>query len=81
MVIPPADIEDTLSPPPILTDSALLRSLAAPYDSASGRDTAPARRDSAPASRPGAVPRKDSAAASPKPDTAAAPPIRKPSPG
>ncbi|MGD0991105.1 MAG: biosynthetic peptidoglycan transglycosylase [Gemmatimonadales bacterium] len=73
VVIPPADVEDTLPLPPILPDSTILRALAAPYDSASARDTAPA-------SRPGAAPRKDSAAASPKPDAAAAPPIRKPAP-
>ena len=80
VVIPPADVEDTLPLPPALTDSALLRSLAAPHDSTSAQGTAPARRDSAPASTPGGAPRKDSAAASPKPDTAAAPPIRKPTP-
>jgi monofunctional glycosyltransferase len=81
VVIPPADVEDTLPVPPMTTDSTILRSLAAPYDSASARVTAPAGRDSAAASKPGATPRKDAAAASPKPDTAAAPPIRKPAPG
>lgn len=81
VVIPPADVEDTLPLPPVPTDSPLLLPLAAPYDSASARDTAPVRPDSAPPSKPGAAPRKDSAAASAKPDTAAAPPIRKPTPG
>jgi monofunctional biosynthetic peptidoglycan transglycosylase len=67
VVIPPADIEDTLPLPPVPLDGAILRSLNAPYDSA-------------PPSRPDAAPQKDSAAVSPKPDTAAAPPARKPAP-
>jgi monofunctional biosynthetic peptidoglycan transglycosylase len=72
VVIPPADVEDTLPPPPAL-DSAALR---AAYDSAARRDTG---IDTAPSPQH-AAPGKDSAAAPLTPDTAAAPPRKKPAP-
>ncbi len=64
VVIPPADVEDTLPELPALLDSTL-RSLTVPSDSGLRPPAGPA-------------PRTDTAAASPKPDTAAAPPARKP---
>ncbi len=65
VVIPPADVEDTLPGLPALLDSTL-RSLTVPRDTGLRPPAAPA-------------PRTDTAAASPKPDTAAAPPARRPS--
>jgi monofunctional biosynthetic peptidoglycan transglycosylase len=68
VVIPPAESEDTVPLPSIPTfDSTTLRAL----DTVSRRDTAPVSRDTA-------KPRKDSAAAPARPDTAAVPPKRKP---
>ena len=64
--IPPADVEDTLPLSPPALDSAL-RSISIPADSAR-------------AGAPEATPRNDSAAASLKPDTAAAPPATRPPP-
>jgi len=76
VVIPPADVEDTL-PPPLALDSAVLRTLDATADSAARRDTL---IDTAPPSRQRAVPGHNSAAAPLTPDTAAAPPRKKPAP-
>jgi monofunctional biosynthetic peptidoglycan transglycosylase len=80
VVIPPADIEDTIPLPPPIPDSAASGALGAPHDSATQHDTPAVHRDTAPAPTRGASPQKDSAAASSKPDTAAAPPLRKPPP-
>ena len=74
VVIPPADVEDTL-PPPLALDSAILRTLGRTPDSAAHHDTL---IDTASPSPPRAVPGRDSAAAPLTSDTAAAPPRRKP---
>jgi monofunctional biosynthetic peptidoglycan transglycosylase len=75
VVIPPAETEDTLPLPPPVLDSTALRLLGAPYDSGARRDTS-----HVPRAGPGAAPRKDSAAAPARSDTAAVPPARKPLP-
>jgi len=74
VVIPPADVEDTL-PPPLALDSAILRTLGRTPDSAAHHDTL---IDTASPSPPRAVPGRDSAAAPFTSDTAAAPPRSKP---
>ncbi len=71
--IPPADVEDTLPLPALpVFDSATLRALRPPRDTGA-IDTATAPRDTT-------APRKDSAAAPLKLDTAAGPPKKKPAP-
>ncbi len=72
--IPPAEAEDTLPLPPLpVLDSAALRALSVPRPDTGALDTTALPRDTT-------RPRKDSAAAPVKPDTAAVPPKKKPAP-
>ena len=81
VIPPPPDVEDTIPLPPLTLDSGAVGAPGAPADTDARPDTAALHSDTAPPPKPTGVPGNDSAAASAKPDTAAAPPGARRTPG